>query len=452
MKTIQTTLSLLESMSVEDLLELPEMDTRLTQCMNFYSTALVITFFLYPDMVPIIACKMVQLTIESGICHRSITGFVSLAVVLCWNILPEKDIENAMRIGKAAMSCLLQRYKKSALLNHSFLSYYGHVAFHFEPFQLCCKKLQQSLDALMLHGDVFMAGFYMCQYMKLAFPAGEQLPTLLEKVDSFLESAETYKLDIVKPFLANFRCTIVTLMGSGDLHEQYDLPTKLYTEAKYVHAAIKAFWQGYTERCQHFIDKFLVLHKSSSSAGNLMVISISFIHGLTTFQLMKKNFSVRLRTTALEVIKVLKHLRKFSRWNFQNKVRNRKQGWLFFIFYTLHLKNISHCSPLAIPISQVELLEAELKSHEGKHNEAKVCYLASISSAQKSGFIHEQGLACEFAGIHCRNTGDNSSARNFFDQAKLCYTEWGSQIKVDSITRQLDLLQCQSTGMKQPIR
>jgi hypothetical protein len=101
--------------------------------------------------------------------------------------------------------------------------------------------------------------------------------------------------------------------------------------------------------------------------------------------------------------------------------------------------------------AQVELLEAELKSHEGKHNEAKVCYLASISSAQKSGFIHEQGLACEFAGIHCRNTGDNSSARNFFDQAKLCYTEWGSQIKVDSITRQLDLLQCQSTGMNSPL-
>lgn len=53
--------------------------------------------------------------------------------------------------------------------------------------------------------------------MKLAVPAGGQLPTLLQKVDLYLESAETYKLDIVKPFLAIFCCTIVTLMGSGDL-------------------------------------------------------------------------------------------------------------------------------------------------------------------------------------------------------------------------------------------
>ena len=315
-KMIQTTLSLLESMSVEDLLELPEMDTRLTQCMSFYCTANVVAFFGKPEMIPIIACKMVQLTIENGICHRSIIGFVNLAVVLCWN----KDIENAMRVGKAAMSCLSQRYKKSELLNHTYLSYYGHAAFHFESFQLCCKKLQQGLDVLMLHGDVLMAGFYMCKYMNLALPAGERLPTLLQKVDSYLESANSHKLYMAKPFLTNFRCTIVSLMGSGDSLEQNDLPLPI-VEAKYVHAAIKAFWQGYTERCQHFIDKYLVLIKSDSISGMQMVIFISFIHGLTTFQLMKKNFSVRLRTTALEVIKVLKHLRKFSRWNFQNKVR-----------------------------------------------------------------------------------------------------------------------------------
>lgn len=97
--------------------------------------------------------------------------------------------------------------------------------------------------------------------------------------------------------------------------------------------------------------------------------------------------------------------------------------------------------PLVILISQVKLLEAELSSHQGNNDEAKAHYLLSISSAKESGFIHEQGLACEFAGIHCRNTGNNSSARNFFDQAKLGYTEWGSKMKVDSITHQLELLE-----------
>ena len=82
-----------------------------------------------------------------------------------------------------------------------------------------------------------------------------------------------------------------------------------------------------------------------------------------------------------------------------------------------------------------------MKSHEGKHNEATASYVASIKSAKASGFIHEQGLACELAGKHCKKLGDNSSARNFFNQAKVCYTEWGSQMRADSIARQLDSLQ-----------
>lgn len=81
-----------------------------------------------------------------------------------------------------------------------------------------------------------------------------------------------------------------------------------------------------------------------------------------------------------------------------------------------------------------------MKSHEGKHNEAKAFYVASIDSAQASGLIHEQGLACELAGKHCKKFGDNSSARSYFNQAKVCYTEWGSEMKVDSITSQLNLL------------
>jgi hypothetical protein len=85
-------------------------------------------------------------------------------------------------------------------------------------------------------------------------------------------------------------------------------------------------------------------------------------------------------------------------------------------------------------------LEAEMKSFNGKHNEAKASYVASISSAEASGFIHEQGLACELAGKYCKKVGDNSSARTFFNQAKVCYTQWGSQMRVDSISCQLNLL------------
>ena len=88
-------------------------------------------------------------------------------------------------------------------------------------------------------------------------------------------------------------------------------------------------------------------------------------------------------------------------------------------------------------------MEAELKSHEGKHDEAMAFYVASIGSAKASGFINEQGLACELAGNHCKKIGDMGGAENFLIQARMCYTEWGSQMRVKSIDRQLVLIKDQ---------
>jgi len=91
-------------------------------------------------------------------------------------------------------------------------------------------------------------------------------------------------------------------------------------------------------------------------------------------------------------------------------------------------------------LTQLQLLIAEEFSLNGNHDEAMSSYVASINSAKSSGFIHEQGLACELAGYHCKDVGDGDAAWSFFDQAKQCYTEWGSQMKTDSIDLQLESL------------
>ena len=97
---------------------------------------------------------------------------------------------------------------------------------------------------------------------------------------------------------------------------------------------------------------------------------------------------------------------------------------------------------------KVHLLEAENFSFHGNHEEAKASYAAAITSARCSRFIHEQGLACELAGFHYKKIGNHRSAWSFFNQAKQCYADWGSQIKVDSITRQLETFQITLTRGK----
>jgi ATP-dependent RNA helicase DDX31/DBP7 len=86
-------------------------------------------------------------------------------------------------------------------------------------------------------------------------------------------------------------------------------------------------------------------------------------------------------------------------------------------------------------------LEAENFSLNNKHEAAKASYAAAIASARASGFIHEEGLALELAGFHYKKVGDHINARSLFNRAKQCYAEWGSQVKVDIISSQLETLQ-----------
>lgn len=86
---------------------------------------------------------------------------------------------------------------------------------------------------------------------------------------------------------------------------------------------------------------------------------------------------------------------------------------------------------------EIHLLEAEIFAATNKKDKAKVSFNAAISAARSAKFIHEQGLACELAALHCLKYEDTEDATNLFRQAQECYKSWGSDVKVDSITKQL---------------
>ena len=86
---------------------------------------------------------------------------------------------------------------------------------------------------------------------------------------------------------------------------------------------------------------------------------------------------------------------------------------------------------------KIHLLEAEMLSARGKKDMANVSFNAAISAAKSSKFIHEQGLACELAALHCLKHGDKRNGKSLFEQARECYIKWGSQVKVDYVAKEL---------------
>ena len=319
--------SKIERISDIDLLEMKEMDERLRISMNFYSLLATAAFFLNSDMIPFIASRMVWLTMKNGLCIYSIIGFVRFATMICSNKIAKMDIEGASRIAKAAMSCFRERYNSANMLPALYYVYYAHIAFHTEPLHTCADMLRQGFDAGMSLGESGMAFFNAMQHIETAVVAGDRLPTLLEKVYYYLEQANTYQNEIAKTFLSIFRGTVSTLIDKRQSTRlsplAIDIPTDTANahllESINFHRVVQAYWQGYSERCQHYIGK--LPEKSSNSGGKLNSVIIVFIHGMNSFRLMKKKPTNKLRSISKKSIWVLKTAAIHSCWNFLNKVR-----------------------------------------------------------------------------------------------------------------------------------
>jgi tetratricopeptide (TPR) repeat protein len=120
-----------------------------------------------------------------------------------------------------------------------------------------------------------------------------------------------------------------------------------------------------------------------------------FYQGLTVLRLAQRKDSneekwMKIGETAVLSFKAWKD---FSSWNFENK-------------YTLLL--------------------AELHFVKGDYTAAEEQYKASMSSAQKHRFLHEEGLAMELLGLLYKKVGDTDSAKEMFLNARTCYEVWGA--------------------------
>ena len=312
--------------SDSDLLEMKEMDERLSISMHFYSILSIVAYFGKREMLPFVACRMTRLTLENGLCKHSIIGVVLYAMLLCMSNIEKKDIDGASRIGKAAMSFSKKRYHTSEQLPHIYVVYYGFVAPYTEPLQSCADMLRQGFGAGMSLGETGISFLNSSCHITTAIVAGNRLPTVLEKVDYYLKLANTYQNEMIKTFLSINRETISILIDNGGSSSStpfaVDVPTDteetMVLEEMYYNRAIHAYWQGYSERCQHYIEKLILQHPHLTWRLHI----ITFIEGMNSFQLLKRTSNGRLRSIPMNAILVLKTAASLSSCNWQNKVRD----------------------------------------------------------------------------------------------------------------------------------
>jgi hypothetical protein len=343
---IEATIGMVKDISDKDLLGMKEMDSKLATLMRFYRMIYNAAYFAKSEMLPFLACQMVQHTMENGMCKHSISSFLLLATILCGNTLPKKDIDTSTKVGKAAMSCLTQRYNTSEQISETYGTYYGFLAWRTEPLQTCTKKLGQGFDVGMSIGEPDTAFTNSVHQIRSLILAGDRLQLLMEKVDYYFQLADAYNNSLGKMFFSIFRSTITILINGGDSSQcpmdiLSETAIQKFSETMHFHMALRSFWQGYHSRSQYFNDKM-----TKGEMGELNATYITFINGLNSLELMKTNYTNMLRAVAMRAIKVIKEASVHSSWNFKNKVSNKHHLMMLKFYQNISKINLVFCHTL----------------------------------------------------------------------------------------------------------
>jgi len=286
-----------------------------------------------------------------------------------------------------------------------------HAVGHLECFHSGIQRLRGCFESALSSGNANMG--FLCVQQLIHFSiisGGKELTSLLKEMDYYLHLLQTYKSEMTRRFLLNSRETVSMLIDKGEATsiEAQECPGadtepgNVILNMFYFHRAFQSYWLGFSERCCHFAQKCAV---AFPKPGRLYGTQVRFYHGLNLLDMLKKKTNALRRKEVDEVIALMKIAASHADSNFRNKV---------------------------------ELLEAEKYGLDARHSQAVRLYDAAIASAKNSRFIHEQGLACEKAGFYYKKIRDVRNAFDYFQQARGCYEEWGSRVKVEFIRRELD--------------
>jgi hypothetical protein len=179
---------------------------------------------------------------------------------------------------------LLEKFDATRQIPSVYFNFYGRVAWHFEPIQVCADKTRRAFEIALSSGHVDIAFYCSFHVVKYAIFSGENLRSLLKKIDYYLHLLVTYKSEVARNYLLTFRETVSLLIDNGQAtrigakacYGDINDPGNKMRESLFFHKALQCYWLGHTERCQYYSEKCMPI---LGPLGQLNTYMSKFYHG-----------------------------------------------------------------------------------------------------------------------------------------------------------------------------
>ncbi|PRX33491.1 PAS domain S-box-containing protein [Orenia metallireducens] len=410
----------MSEMRIEELKNLPPMkDAIKVGAMQVLLRSISVTYHTEPLLSPIVAGKMMELTLEYGQPSFAAAVYSFYGMMLC---SLQIDLELGYKLGK------LSRYfveshdsKQHKVMVLNIYTYFikGWGEHLRTTLNLSVEGYQAGIET----GDFEYAGYCLTAHDKNSFYAGCQLQVMEENILNNLSKLKKIKQGISINWEQLFGQTVLNLQGkaedptklTGQLCNENEMLAKLTDIGDLtglVHlflkkVILKYYFQEYSTAVEFAKKTEEYINTIAGTADTVIFYFFDSLAKLAVYPTLTADEQDQI------LVRVSENQAKMKKW--------------------------SEHAPMNF-LHKFYLVEAERLQVIGDSCKALEYYNKAIDLAKEYEYINDEALANELAAKFWFNKGNDLYAKLHFKKACLCYKFWGAEAKVEDVeSRYLEL-------------
>lgn len=437
---IDRTESLLKSLRLEDIMTrtlATDVDDALTFAMRFLWTLCKILYIHKPDMLALVAFRMMQICVDGTLTSEASVAFAMYSNVLCTLQLRDRSAVCA-RMAMLLLDRFHGKYSHEVLflLNISIQPYR-------QPWHACLDSFERASRDAKAVGDVVAELFcHSCVTALYVFSTGSTLQDarrVLEnrrKTLSLCEHPNFFMQMVYLQILQNLILSDATSCDGadptilqGDATNQEDILVLLPQSSAYYGKLVRKadfarLFLGYLFR------RYDVVLEMASKVKNYLARSKTYY----TFETLLETFYLGLAAYSI--------VRRGGGSDGDNNCGGNAEDWLAIADdVTNQMKALSENDSKWNFQQKYILLEAEQAFTGGDVEAAAAAYHKAIETAKEHRFINEEALASECAALFYLEYGDIGRTCKYLEKSRDLYQAWGAHRKVDDVCSLLATIQ-----------
>ncbi|MGD1805253.1 ATP-binding sensor histidine kinase [Dapis sp. BLCC M126] len=412
---LQKTQGKLRGKNIAELIHLPLLqDQEKLAAMRILSLLFSIAFVSKPELLPLILCEPINVSLESGISPLFAFSSANYGLLLC---AIEQEIDTGYQFGKLAYE-LLEKFNSKDLKTKVFQVVCIGIEHCKNHVRETLPHLREAYKIGLETGDLEYAAYSILHYCSFSYSAGISLDELKGEIANYSNSLKQLKQENNYYYNQIFHQAILNLLGDAENHEL--LSGSAFNEENFI-----PFYENINDSYalfQIYFNKLILsyLLGNFQNAKHYEVLTEKYIGGVTgLFCIPVYYFYSSLAKLAFYPEATVDKRKQILEEVNANEAKIK--------FWAQHAPtNHSH---------KYYLIEAEKQRILGDKIAAIEAYEQAIAGATENKYIQEAALANELYAKFYLEWGKTKIAQTYMIEAYYGYLDWGAVVKIKDLEK-----------------